>query len=38
MGGVRKRNKLLGGQVPWLENARQGIVCEVRIPGPAQHV
>lgn len=32
LGGVRKRVKLLGGQVAWRENAPRGIVCEVRVP------
>lgn len=32
LGGVRKRVKLLGGEVQWRENGAQGIVCEVRIP------
>lgn len=32
LGGVRKRVKLLGGDVAWRENGGQGIVCEVRIP------
>jgi signal transduction histidine kinase len=32
LGGVRKRVKLLGGDVAWRENGAQGIVCEVRIP------
>jgi signal transduction histidine kinase len=29
LGGVRKRVKLLGGEVRWLENGARGIVCEV---------
>ena len=33
LGGIRKRVKLLGGEVGWSENGAQGIVCEVRIPG-----
>ena len=33
LGGIRKRVKLLGGEVRWAENGAQGIVCEVRIPG-----
>ena len=33
LGGVRKRVKLLGGQVQWRENEPRGIVCEVRLPG-----
>ncbi len=32
LGGVRKRVKLLGGQVAWRGLAPQGIVCEVLIP------
>ena len=32
LGGVRKRVKLLGGQVLWLEVEPQGIRCEVRAP------
>lgn len=32
LGGVRKRVKLLGGEVAWRENAGRGIVCEVRLP------
>jgi signal transduction histidine kinase len=36
LGGVRKRVKLLGGEVQWEENAPQGIVCRVRVPGLAQ--
>jgi len=31
LGGVRKRVKLLGGQVHWLERAPCGIRCEVRV-------
>jgi signal transduction histidine kinase len=33
LGGIRKRVKLLGGQVAWRKQAPQGIVCEVLIPG-----
>ena len=33
LGGVRKRVKLLGGQVVWRENKPRGIVCEVRAEG-----
>ena len=33
LGGVRKRVKLLGGQVAWRENEPRGIVCEVRAEG-----
>jgi signal transduction histidine kinase len=33
LGGVRKRAKLLGGDVRWLENAPCGIACELRISG-----
>ena len=32
LGGVRKRVKLLGGQVSWRENSPRGIVCEVLVP------
>ena len=32
LGGVRKRVKLLGGQVQWLEVEPRGIRCEVRAP------
>jgi signal transduction histidine kinase len=32
LGGVRKRVKLLGGTVAWLEGGVQGIVCEVHVP------
>jgi signal transduction histidine kinase len=32
LGGVRKRVKLLGGQVQWRENGRLGIVCSVLVP------
>jgi signal transduction histidine kinase len=31
MGGVRKRVKLLGGEVRWRENGPRGIVCAVRV-------
>ena len=31
LGGVRKRVKLLGGQVAWRENEPRGILCEVRV-------
>jgi signal transduction histidine kinase len=31
LGGVRKRVKLLGGEVHWRENPPRGIVCEVRV-------
>ena len=31
LGGVRKRVKLLGGQIAWRENAPLGIVCAVRV-------
>jgi signal transduction histidine kinase len=31
LGGVRKRIKLLGGEVQWQENGHVGIVCTVRI-------
>ncbi len=33
LGGVRKRVKLLGGEVVWRENEPLGIVCEVRVDG-----
>jgi signal transduction histidine kinase len=33
LGGVRKRVKLLGGEVAWQENGDHGIVCTVRVPG-----
>ncbi|MCD0417793.1 histidine kinase [Rubrivivax sp. JA1024] len=32
MGGVRKRVKLLAGEVRWRENTPRGIVCEVLVP------
>jgi signal transduction histidine kinase len=32
LGGVRKRVKLLGGEVHWRENGRAGIVCTVLVP------
>jgi len=32
LGGVRKRVKLLGGEVSWRENGPCGIVCTVRVP------
>ena len=32
LGGVRKRVKLLGGEVQWRENRPIGIVCEVLVP------
>jgi signal transduction histidine kinase len=32
LGGVRKRVKVLGGDVQWRENGRAGIVCTVLIP------
>jgi signal transduction histidine kinase len=32
LGGVRKRVKLLGGDVHWRENGRSGIVCTVIVP------
>jgi signal transduction histidine kinase len=31
LGGVRKRVKLIGGQVSWREQSPQGIVCEVQL-------
>lgn len=33
LGGVRKRVKLLGGEVQWRENSPSGIVCEACMPG-----
>lgn len=33
LGGVRKRVKLLGGEVVWRERDPQGIACEVRVAG-----
>jgi signal transduction histidine kinase len=33
LGGVRKRVKLLGGEVRWRENVPVGIVCEMRVRG-----
>ncbi len=32
LGGVRKRVKLLGGEVAWHENGGRGIACTVRVP------
>jgi signal transduction histidine kinase len=32
LGGVRKRVKLLGGEVRWRERSGRGIACEVRVP------
>jgi signal transduction histidine kinase len=32
MGGVRKRVKLLGGEVSWANHPPRGIVCRVRVP------
>jgi signal transduction histidine kinase len=32
LGGIRKRVKLLGGDVRWRENSPRGIVCEIRVP------
>ena len=32
LGGIRKRVKLLGGQVAWRENGPRGICCEATIP------
>lgn len=32
LGGVRKRVKVLGGEVTWRENGERGIVCSVRLP------
>jgi signal transduction histidine kinase len=36
LGGVRKRVKLLGGDVAWSEHGERGIVCRVRVPGLAR--
>ena len=36
LGGVRKRVKLLGGQVVWQVRAERGIRCEVRAPLPGE--
>lgn len=36
LGGVRKRARVLGGQVQWTERQPQGIQCEVRIPRIAE--
>jgi signal transduction histidine kinase len=33
LGGVRKRVRLLGGEVLWRENGERGIACVVTIPG-----
>ena len=38
LGGVRKRVKLIGGDVAWHEQTPQGIVCEVRVAGFAPPV
>jgi signal transduction histidine kinase len=32
LGGIRKRVKLLGGEVRWRENGTRGVVCEIRVP------
>jgi signal transduction histidine kinase len=32
LGGIRKRVKLLGGEVRWRENSPRGIGCEIRVP------
>ena len=32
LGGIRKRVKLLGGEVHWRENGTRGIRCEIRVP------
>ena len=32
LGGIRKRVKLLGGEVRWRENSPRGITCEIRVP------
>jgi signal transduction histidine kinase len=31
LGGIRKRVKLLGGEVRWRENSPRGITCEIRV-------
>jgi signal transduction histidine kinase len=36
LGGVRKRVKLIGGEVAWHEQTPQGILCEVRVADFAQ--
>ncbi len=38
LGGVRKRIKLIGGEVAWHENAPLGIVCELTVADFAQQV
>ena len=38
LGGVRKRVKLIDGEVIWREQVPQGIVCEVRVAGFAPPV
>ena len=32
LGGIRKRVKLLGGEVHWRENGPRGIRCDIRVP------
>jgi len=32
LGGIRKRVKLLGGEVHWRENGPRGITCEISVP------
>ena len=32
LGGIRKRVKLLGGEVHWRENGARGVSCEIRVP------
>src|SRR5512138_1060224 len=32
LGGIRKRVKLLGGEVRWRDNGARGIACEIRVP------
>jgi signal transduction histidine kinase len=32
LGGIRKRVKLLGGEVRWRDNVPRGVVCEIRVP------
>ena len=36
LGGVRKRVKVLGGEVQWFDNVPCGIVCKVRVPNFSQ--
>lgn len=32
LGGIRKRVKLLGGEVRWSENTPRGVLCEIKVP------